>query len=248
MRLVEVRANQAFSLRELAKKAKVNWKTIHNIEKGKHRPNPITILKISDALGINYNIIDEFKGRKDFTIKVKSMNKTEFEQQYATDSGKTVEELRKLGFVVEVCTCEEDICKGWVYTPTTVEAVNFNTDYENRYINKFFDGKGVYRSLKGTHYHYNRGCYLVGESLEYQLLTYSISDRLYSEEGKTYSPCMCSRAYFRKEFCCNKWWDSLTEDQKMYAHYHFHGMNSLVSSDRLKRVDMELLHEGIKDL
>ena len=183
------------------------------------------------------------KEKQDFIIEVTS--KLEFEKRYASDVDKTVEEMREMGFVAEVCTCEEDTCKGWVYTPTTVEAVNFNTDYENRYINKFFDGKEVYRSLKGSHYHYNRGCYLVGESLEYQLVTYSISDRLYSEAGKTYSPCMCSRAHFKKEFCCNKWWNELDETQKMWIHYYFYDISEAGKKATLQRVGIEDLHEGM---
>ena len=171
------------------------------------------------------------------------MNKTEFEQQYATDSGKTVEELRKLGFVVESCSCKAENCKGWSMIPTTVEAQNLITDYENRYINKFFDGKDVYRSLKGSHYHLY-GCPLTA-SEDYHLITLSIKGPYLNEQGKTYSPDSCCRLLFEREFCCNKWWNELGETEKMWIHYYFHDISEAVKKELLESVGIEDLHEGI---
>ncbi len=145
------------------------------------------------------------------------MTKEEFETKYASDAELTVEELHKIGFVAEVCTCKKEDCKGWVYTPTTQEAVNFNLNYENRHINKVFDGRQVYKSFQGSHYHIH-GCPLTGSS-EYKLFTFSVSNEVLNYQGKTYRPCGCAIESYKRNSCCNKWWAELTEEQKIIVHY-----------------------------
>lgn len=41
------------------------------------------------------------------------MTSTEFEQQYASRYGITIEQLRALGRVVVKCKCVEEDCEGW---------------------------------------------------------------------------------------------------------------------------------------
>ena len=49
----------------------------------------------------------------------------------------------------------------------------------------------------------------------------------------------------KRNFCCNKWWETLTEDQKMWIHYYFYDISSIDAMKRFKEVDIELLHEGM---
>ncbi len=178
------------------------------------------------------------------TLLLTKPDQLEFERQYASDAGKTIIEMRAMGFIAEPCTCGEDFhCKGWVYTPTTQEAVNFNTDYENRYINKFFDGKDLYRSLKGSHYHLY-GCSLTA-SEDYHLITLSIDNPYLNENGKTYSPDSCCRLLFEKEFCCNKWWNELGETSKMWIHYYFYDIADQEKKVLFESVGIDDLHEGM---
>ncbi len=170
------------------------------------------------------------------------MTKDEFEQKYATDSGLTVEELRKLGFVAEVCDCKEEICNGWKYTPTEQEAVNFNNDYENRYINKFFEGRSVARAQVGSHYH-TLDCLIIQGDRSYIVADYKLYAETRNYQGKTYSPHTCCRLLFEKEFCCNKWWDTLTEEQKMWIHYYVSDIG--ITMLQTNRGSVEELHDGI---
>lgn len=41
------------------------------------------------------------------------MTKEEFEQQYARNSGYSLEKLKKLGMHAVECACGFDVCEGW---------------------------------------------------------------------------------------------------------------------------------------
>ena len=60
MKLVEARAYKCYSLRELGRVSGLYYKTIHNIEKGRNLPSLSTIRKISEALDIKPNSVEEF--------------------------------------------------------------------------------------------------------------------------------------------------------------------------------------------
>ena len=61
MKLVDARVESLLSIRGLAKKSGVDWKTIHNIEKGYALPSLATIKKLAEVLQVNPRDIDEFK-------------------------------------------------------------------------------------------------------------------------------------------------------------------------------------------
>ena len=61
MRLVEIRATRAISVRQLARLARVSPHTIHGIERGQVAPMLVTIRKLSDALGVEPIEVDEFR-------------------------------------------------------------------------------------------------------------------------------------------------------------------------------------------
>jgi transcriptional regulator with XRE-family HTH domain len=65
MRLEELMIKGGFSIQGLAKKAGVSSSTVHglvtNFDKAKDSTRPLTMKKISDALGVDMEQIEEFK-------------------------------------------------------------------------------------------------------------------------------------------------------------------------------------------
>lgn len=69
MKLVEVRANRALSIRELANLAGVAARTVYGIERGEVVPTLSTIRKLADALGVEPSEVDEFRVAIERTIR-----------------------------------------------------------------------------------------------------------------------------------------------------------------------------------
>jgi hypothetical protein len=42
-----------------------------------------------------------------------TISKEQFEKDYATGLGKTVEQIREQGLKAEPCDCEDESCRGW---------------------------------------------------------------------------------------------------------------------------------------
>jgi transcriptional regulator with XRE-family HTH domain len=61
MRLAEARRTRLMSIRALADKADVATKTINDVELGRTTPSLLTIRKVSEALGMDPLVIDEFR-------------------------------------------------------------------------------------------------------------------------------------------------------------------------------------------
>jgi transcriptional regulator with XRE-family HTH domain len=61
MKLVEIRANRALSIRDLAKLASVAPRTIYGIEHGDVVPTLATVRKLAEALGVEPITVDEFR-------------------------------------------------------------------------------------------------------------------------------------------------------------------------------------------
>jgi len=57
----ELRLQQLWSQRELARRAGVAEGTIVNIETGQRLPRLLTVRRIANALGVNWMEIDEFR-------------------------------------------------------------------------------------------------------------------------------------------------------------------------------------------
>jgi transcriptional regulator with XRE-family HTH domain len=71
MKLVEIRANRALSIRELGKLAGVAARTIYGIEHGEVVPTLSTIRKLADVLGVEPLEVDEFRTAIERTIRGK---------------------------------------------------------------------------------------------------------------------------------------------------------------------------------
>jgi transcriptional regulator with XRE-family HTH domain len=69
MKLVEVRADRLLTVRELARKAGVEPRTIYTIEKGLTVPTLATVRKLSEALEIDPKEVDEFRAAIERTIQ-----------------------------------------------------------------------------------------------------------------------------------------------------------------------------------
>ena len=65
MKLKEVRARRLFTVRALAKQSGVSEASIHSVEQGKWLPSLGTIAKLSEALGVKPEEVEEFKAAID---------------------------------------------------------------------------------------------------------------------------------------------------------------------------------------
>jgi transcriptional regulator with XRE-family HTH domain len=71
MKLVEIRANRALSIRELARLAGVAPGTVYGIEHGEVIPTMSTVRKLAEVLGVTPSEVDEFQVAIDRTIRGK---------------------------------------------------------------------------------------------------------------------------------------------------------------------------------
>ena len=71
MKLVELRATRALSVRELARLAVVAPRTIYGIEHGEVVPTLSTIRKLAETLGVEPVEVDEFRVTIERTIRGK---------------------------------------------------------------------------------------------------------------------------------------------------------------------------------
>jgi transcriptional regulator with XRE-family HTH domain len=71
MKLVELRASHAFSIRELARIAGVAPGTVYGIEHGEVVPTLSTIRKLADVFGVEPLEVEEFKVAIERTIQGK---------------------------------------------------------------------------------------------------------------------------------------------------------------------------------
>jgi len=73
LKLVEARSNKLLSIRELASKAGLQWRTVYNIEKGTAIPTLGTVRKLSEALEMDPREIEEFRAAIEKSIRGKEL-------------------------------------------------------------------------------------------------------------------------------------------------------------------------------
>ncbi|MBR6515919.1 MAG: helix-turn-helix transcriptional regulator [Bacilli bacterium] len=55
-----IREEEKITIKELAEKSGLSCVTISLIEKGQSKPNPVTIAKLSQALGCDYDLLAKY--------------------------------------------------------------------------------------------------------------------------------------------------------------------------------------------
>ena len=69
MRLRELRVKKLLTAGQLAEKSGVSGAAIFKLERGEHSPSLATIKKLSEALGVNPEEVEEFKAAIDKAAK-----------------------------------------------------------------------------------------------------------------------------------------------------------------------------------